>query len=59
VDLAQVFEDIFAPYTPWEIFLRILHQLYGNEVAELEKEDKGLDAQQLFSTIPAPAGTRS
>jgi phosphatidylserine/phosphatidylglycerophosphate/cardiolipin synthase-like enzyme len=24
VDLAQVFEDIFAPYTPWEIFLRIL-----------------------------------
>ena len=42
VDLAQVFEDIFAPYTPWEIFLRILFQLYGNEVAELEKEDKGL-----------------
>lgn len=42
VDLAQIFEDIFAPYTPWEIFLRILFQLYGNEVAELEKEDKGL-----------------
>jgi superfamily II DNA or RNA helicase len=42
VNLAQVFEDIFAPYTPWEIFLRILFQLYGNEVAELEKEDKGL-----------------
>jgi hypothetical protein len=42
VDLAQVFEDIFAPYTPWEIFLRILFQLYGNEVAALEKDDKGL-----------------
>ena len=42
VDLAQIFEDIFAPYTPWEIFLRILFQLYGKEVAELEKEDKGL-----------------
>jgi hypothetical protein len=42
VDLAQVFDDIFAPYTPWEIFLRILFQLYGSEVAELEKEDKGL-----------------
>jgi hypothetical protein len=42
VDLAQLFEDIFAPYTPWEIFLRILFQLYGGEVAELEKEDKGL-----------------
>jgi hypothetical protein len=42
VDLAQIFEDIFAPYTPWEIFLRILFQLYGTEVVELEKEDKGL-----------------
>jgi hypothetical protein len=42
VDLAQVFEDIFAPYTPWEIFLRILYQLYGNEVVELEREDRGL-----------------
>ncbi|HZR77009.1 helicase-related protein [Bradyrhizobium sp.] len=42
VDLAQLFEDIFAPYTPWEIFLRILFQLYGNEVVELEKEDRGL-----------------
>jgi Helicase conserved C-terminal domain/PLD-like domain/SNF2-related domain len=42
VDLAQLFEDIFAPYTPWEVFLRILFQLYGSEVAELEKEDRGL-----------------
>ena len=42
VDLAQIFEDIFAPYTPWEIFLRILFQLYGSEVAELEKMDEGL-----------------
>jgi hypothetical protein len=45
VDFAQVFEDIFAPYTPWEIFLRILYQLYGNEVAELEKEDKGFHSR--------------
>lgn len=42
VDLASVFESIFDEYSPWEIFLRILYQLYGNEVAELEKEDKGL-----------------
>jgi hypothetical protein len=42
VDLAHIFEDIFAPYTPWEIFLRILFQLYGSEVAELDNEDKGL-----------------
>jgi hypothetical protein len=42
VDLAQIFEDIFAAYTPWEIFLRILFQLYGSEVAELDKVDEGL-----------------
>ncbi len=42
VDLARLYEVIFAPYSPWEIFLRILYQLYGEEVAELEKEDKGL-----------------
>jgi hypothetical protein len=42
VDLAGLYEEIFAPYTPWEIFLRILYQLYGGEVAELAKEDKGL-----------------
>jgi hypothetical protein len=42
VDLAALYEEIFAPYTPWEIFLRILYQLYGGEVAELAKEDKGL-----------------
>jgi hypothetical protein len=42
VDLAEVFEEIFALYTPWEIFLRILFQLYGNEVAAQEKDDQGL-----------------
>lgn len=42
VDLAGLYEEIFAPYTPWEIFLRILYQLYGGEVAELAKEDRGL-----------------
>ncbi len=42
VDLAGLFDQIFEPYTPWEIFLRILFQLYGTEIAELEKEDRGL-----------------
>ena len=42
VDLAGLYEEIFAPYTPWEIFLRILFQLYGNEIRELKKDDKGL-----------------
>jgi len=42
VDLAGLYEEMFAPYSPWEIFLRILYQLYGDEIAELAKEDKGL-----------------
>jgi hypothetical protein len=42
VDLAALYQQIFEPYTPWEIFLRILFQLYGGEVEELEKEDGGL-----------------
>ncbi len=42
VDLAQVYELIFEPFRPWGIFLRILYQLYGEEVAQLEKEDSGL-----------------
>jgi hypothetical protein len=42
VDLAALYEEMFAAFTPWEIFLFILYRLYGEEVAELEKEDKGL-----------------
>lgn len=42
VDLARVFDEIFSPYTPWEVFLRILYQLYGTELATLEKEDYNL-----------------
>ena len=42
VDLALLFEEIFAPFTPWDIFIRILYQLYGKEVEDLQREDKGL-----------------
>lgn len=42
VDLAAVYAEMFAPFTPWEIFLRILFRLYGDEVAELQNDDKGL-----------------
>ncbi|MGH6663218.1 MAG: helicase-related protein, partial [Rhodospirillales bacterium] len=42
VDLAALYEEMFAPFTPWEIFLRILFQLYGQEVTELAEEDQGL-----------------
>lgn len=41
-DLAAYFEDIFEPKTPFEIFLRVLWELYGNEIDEEEKEYQGL-----------------
>jgi hypothetical protein len=56
VDLAALYDEIFAPFTPWEIFLRILFELYGNEVRELDKEDKGLalTSFQVHGATSAP-----
>ncbi len=33
-DLAGVYEAIWAPHTPWEIFLRMLFELYGTVLDE-------------------------
>ncbi len=33
-DLAAVFEEVLAPHTPWEIFIRVLWYLYGSEVED-------------------------
>ena len=41
-DLAELFEEPFAPYTPYQIFLRVLWQLYGGEIAEEERETPGI-----------------
>src|SRR5262249_16253309 len=41
-DLAAYFEEVFAPWQPWDIFLRVLWQLYGSEVEEEAKEDHDL-----------------
>ena len=41
-DLAAFFEDIFEPKTPFEIFLRVLWELYGDEIEEDKKEYQGL-----------------
>ena len=41
-DLADVFEVVFRPRRPWEIFIRVLWQLYGDEVAEDAKLDDNL-----------------
>lgn len=41
-DLAIVFEEMFEPRTPWEIFLRVLWQLYGEEVEADAQQDDNL-----------------
>ena len=41
-ELVHVFEDAFRPHTPWNIFVRVLWQLYGDEVDEDAREDLNL-----------------
>ena len=41
-DLSEVFEAALHPRTPWEIFIRVLWQLYGDEVEEDAAEDQNL-----------------
>jgi hypothetical protein len=41
-DLLELLEEVFAEWTPFQIFLRTLYQLYGGEVEELAVEDRGL-----------------
>lgn len=41
-DLAQLYEDTLEPKRPWDVFIRILWQLYGAEVEEDERFDGGL-----------------
>ena len=41
-DLAGIFEVVFQPRSPWDIFIRVLWQLYGDEVQEEAKADGDL-----------------
>ena len=41
-DLAAFFEELFEPKTPFEIFLRVLWELYGDEIEEDRALDDGL-----------------
>lgn len=41
-DLVELLEEVLAPFSPFEIFLRTLWQLYGGEVSALDIEDQGL-----------------
>ncbi len=41
-DLASIFEKLLVPYTPWEIFIRVLWHLYGSEVEDDINTDDNL-----------------
>ncbi len=41
-DLAQLFEEVFDPLAPWDIFIRVLWQIYGDEVEDDAKVDQNL-----------------
>ena len=41
-NLADFFEEIFVPKTPFEIFIRVLWELYGKEIEEDIKKDNNL-----------------
>ncbi len=41
-DLAAFFDELFEPKTPFEIFLRVLWELYGDEIEQDIKVDQGL-----------------
>ena len=41
-DLSVVFEETLRPRTPWEVFIRVLWQLYGDEVEDAAAADDNL-----------------
>ena len=41
-DLAGLFEVVFEPRSPWDVFIRVLWQLYGDEVEDDTKSDGNL-----------------
>ena len=38
-DLAALYDDLFAEYPPWIVYMRVLWELYGDEVFNQEQED--------------------
>ena len=41
-DIASIFEEVFQPKKPWEIFLFVLWQLYGREIEDDDRIDSEL-----------------
>ena len=50
-DLTEFLEEIFIEWTPFDIFLRVLWQLYGEEVEELDQDDEGLPLTSSRSMV--------
>jgi hypothetical protein len=41
-DLAELYEVLFEEFSPWMIYLRVLWELYGDEIEEEEEETRHL-----------------
>ncbi|WP_026240078.1 helicase-related protein [Parafrankia discariae] len=39
-DLAAIYESRFEPHRPWDVFLRMLHELYGVDVAAEQSDPR-------------------
>lgn len=54
-DLAQLFQAVFDPLTPWGVFIRVLWQIYGAEVEDDEKADQNLPLTNFQKHVVARA----
>ena len=41
-DLAEIYQELFAEYTPYEVYLMVLWQLYGKEIIEEDEDNKDI-----------------
>lgn len=42
-DLAEIFETMFVPRSPWEIFVRVLYRLYAKEIEDEQQDTDTVD----------------
>ena len=41
-DLAEIYQELFAEYTPYEVYLMVLWQLYGKEIIEEDEDNNDI-----------------
>ena len=46
-DLAALYESRWLPHRPWDVFLRMLHELYGADLAPAQEPGDGLQLTQF------------